>query len=99
MRVMLLEWLGHMQQDLEDVMRRIKNLSFRVFFYPFPSTSEAQDEYFRKHFESALLRNHYDAVISFNFIPVAAMTCNKIGLPYIAWVYDSGLGYRISRNV
>lgn len=97
MKIMFLQWLGQMQQDMEDVLLRMR-ISYRVFFYPILET-EVEDEYFQKHFERALRDDDYDAVFSFDFLPSASKCCYAVGIPYIAWVYDSGLGHKLSREV
>lgn len=36
-----------------------------------------------------LMEGNYEFVISFNYLPVAAIACKACHVPYIAWVYDS----------
>lgn len=48
---------------------------------------------FSKEEEEALLRevtkDSYDFVITYNFAPLVAHVCNKVGLLYVSWVFDS----------
>lgn len=48
---------------------------------------------FTKEEEEALLRevtrDEYDFVITYNFAPLMAHVCNKVGLLYVSWVFDS----------
>lgn len=37
----------------------------------------------------AMAEDNYDAVFSFNFLPVLATACNKLHKKYISWVYDN----------
>ena len=91
MRLMLYEWDAFMQTDMEDVLRRM-NIDYRVFWYPFIPKLTDEDAYFEKHFCEALAAGEYDAVFSFNFKSVVAKCCDRMHVPYMAWVFDSPFG-------
>ena len=47
------------------------------------------DSIFEKAYEEGINGRPYDCVFTFNYSPVISVNCNKVNLPYIAWVYDS----------
>jgi len=99
MKFLLLEWNVFMEQDLEDSLKRM-HIDFRVFFYPFSRDIILNDdEYFEEHFKKVLMSGCYDAVFSFNFRPPVAKCCHETNTPYISWVYDSGVGHTVPREI
>lgn len=47
------------------------------------------DSIFEKAYEEGINGRPYDCVFTFIYSPVISVNCNKVNLPYIAWVYDS----------
>lgn len=86
MQLLLFEWNGLMQRDLEDVLDRL-HISYFRFSYSFDDIHN--DDFFRIRFENHLKCHSYDAVISFNFFPLVAEACYNHGIKYLAWCYDS----------
>ena len=87
MRLMLYEWQGFMQRDIEYVLKKM-NIEFRVFMYSFLSANDLEDSYFESIFSKALKEGRYEGVLSMNFWPVIAKCCYRLKIPYIAWIYD-----------
>lgn len=86
MQLLLFEWNGLMQRDLEDVLDDL-HISYFRFSYCFDDIHK--DDFFCSRFENHLKCHAYDAVISFNFFPLVAEACYRHGIKYIAWCYDS----------
>ncbi len=61
--------------------------SVDVFTYKFED--RYVDDTFCEVFYKKLKEGNYDRVISSNFFPLTAKICNDLGIPYIAWTYDS----------
>lgn len=85
MKVFFLEWKSFGNEDMREVL---EEMGHEVVSVPFLNTEIGPDEIerllFRLHAESEC-----DFVFSFNFFPEVSICCNKIGLKYVSWVYDS----------
>lgn len=86
MNLLLFEWNGLMQKDLEEVLHAL-HISFYRFSYHFSNIHE--DEFFCTRFNNHLKAHHYDAVFSFNYFPLVAKVCFEHNLKYLSWCYDS----------
>ncbi len=76
-----------MQRDMEEALHRM-NIFFRCASYVFSNPDS--DDYYCSHLKHFLKEDSYDAVFSFNFIPVIADVCHEMELPYLVWTYDAG---------
>lgn len=85
MKVFFLEWKSFGNEDMREVL---EEMGHEVVSVPFLNTEIGPDEIerllFRLHAESEC-----DFVFSFNFFPEVSICCNKMGLKYVSWVYDS----------
>ena len=61
-----------MQRDMEETFQRM-GIFFRCASYVFSNTDS--DDYFCSHLRHFLTEDCYDAVFSFNFIPLIADVC------------------------
>ncbi len=48
-----------------------------------------EDDSFSTRMQAELHDNHYDAVMTINYYPVAAKVCHQENIPYLAWQDDS----------
>ena len=91
MRILYLDWDEFTGEDCREVM---KEMGYTVipFFYKWKNLSEDKD------FETALLKEmayptdsleSYDLTFSFNFFPIVSEACQKMNIPYIAWIFDA----------
>jgi len=87
MKILFCERNALMQKDMEEAFTRM-NITFRCASYIFRNTDS--DDYYCLHLRNFLTEDTYDAVFSFNFIPVIADVCHEMDIPYIAWNYDAG---------
>lgn len=76
-----------MQNDMEWAL--VKNgINYRIASYVFGNVDK--DDYYQENLRDFLHEDNYDAVFSFNYIPVIADVCYEIGVPYVSWGYDAG---------
>lgn len=87
MKLLFIERNALMQPDMESCLQQL-NIFYRVASYVFYDTDH--DPYFTEHLRHFLTEDGYDAVFSFNFIPVIADVCYDMSVPYISWGYDAG---------
>ena len=80
-----------MQRDMDEAFQRM-GIFFRCASYVFSNTDH--DDYFCSHLRSFLTEDRYDAVFSFNFIPLIADVCHDMDIPYISWCYDAGWEFK-----
>lgn len=80
-----------MQRDMEETFQRM-GIFFRCASYVFSNTDS--DDYFCSHLRHFLTEDCYDAVFSFNFIPLIADVCHEMNVPYISWCYDAGWEFK-----
>ena len=98
MKVLFYEWDAFMQRDMEDVLKRI-GIEYKAFWYPFRPKLTDEDEYFERHCGRVLAEGNYDLIFSFNFKSVVAKCAKKVGIPYIAWVFDSPFGLSEDKQI
>ena len=88
MKLLICEWNAFMQKDFEDTLTQ-HHIAFKGISYNF--TDVRHDDYFKWNLMQFLHEDHYDAVFSFNFIPIIAEVCQKENILYLAWSYDNPL--------
>ncbi len=91
-KLLAFEWKSFSQTDLELALEK-SGVEIGRFMYQFDVIQE--DAYFDRNFEKVLRKGAYDGVISWNFWPLVAEVCHRVGVPYIAWVYDCPIAYDI----
>jgi len=83
--VFYLEWNSFGNEDMYEAF---EELGHRVVKIPFAEKKLSEEE-ITKRLKEALAICSCDFVFSFNYFPQASIVCNKIGLRYVSWVYDS----------
>lgn len=86
MKILLLSWKSFGTEDIIDAFQKSAH---QVIEYPFSDKGERNDDELEKELTAKIRSVTPDFLYSFNYFPVAALTCKKLGLPYVAWVYDS----------
>lgn len=86
MRILMLTWKSF---GNEDIIAAFQQLGHQVTELPFSDKGERTDEELEQSLNVSINSVLPDFLFSFNYFPVAAITCKKAGIPYIAWVYDS----------
>lgn len=86
MKVLMLTWKSF---GNEDMIEAFGELGHEVLELPYSDKSDESDA----EAVNALIREVNNAspdfVFSFNFFPMVAVACKNLGLPYVAWIYDS----------
>lgn len=75
-----------MNQGMERALKELE-LDYDTFFYQF--TNWEKDDVFTERLEERLRNNTYSRILSVNFSPLIAKVCERMGILYIAWIYDS----------
>lgn len=86
MKIGILTWESF---GKEDMAAAFMELGHSVLQCPFSDDSEADDPAAVQKLEGSIRKISPDFLFSFNYFPVAAIACKNLGLPYVAWVYDS----------
>lgn len=85
MNIYLLEWKSFGNEDIREIMTE---MGHKVVSVPFSDTKIKADE-----IEKLFVQKHADIncdfVFSFNYFPEVSLCCQKLGLKYVSWVYDS----------
>lgn len=85
MNIYLLEWKSFGNEDIREVMTE---MGHEIVSVPFSDTKMKADE-IEKLFIQKRADANCDFVFSFNFFPEVSLCCQKLGLKYVSWVYDS----------
>ena len=88
MNILLYDFLNsYIQYDLLFYLQRMghkcNNVSYRE------KIDKYNDEAFSKKMEDDLKNASYDLVLTTNFWPVVAKVCNRHGIKYVSWFFDS----------
>lgn len=86
MKVLMLTWKSFGNEDMIDAL---KEKGHQVIEQPFSDKGEKSDEQLEQELTAHIRKNSPDFLFSFNYFPVASLACKKLGIPYVAWVYDS----------
>lgn len=86
MKLLFYKWNSFMNEGLERGLEQLQ-LTYDTFFYQLDDWES--DTNFKKVFTKRLYSCGYDCVLSINYVPLISDTCEKYGIRYIAWVYDS----------
>lgn len=85
MNILLVDWNAMGNKYVEE---SLKTLGHNVFKLPFDDTKMTENEV-----EEGIRKRHNDKrvelIFSFNYFPSISNCCNKLGLKYVSWVYDS----------
>lgn len=85
------QWNAFMQKGMENALKRLK-VEYEVYYDI--AYNWDNDEAFAKRFMKQMDRKSYSCVLSVNYMPVISDICERMGIRYIAWVYDSPLHIR-----
>ena len=88
MRILFLDSPAFAKQDMMDAFIDC-GIRYDLFFHD--GYHDRQNPDFEAAFFAALEENRYDFVFSFNYLPILSRCCQKYGIKYVAYVYDSPL--------
>ncbi len=87
MKVLFIEWESFGNGDIKDAFTEEGH---SVICFPFTLEGKLRhDPEVEAQLSFALHREGPDIVFSFNYFPVISKVCQKEGIRYISWVYDS----------
>ncbi len=87
MKILNIEWKAFGNQDMVDAFLAEGH---HVVHFPF-----SKEENVRNNPEAegrlwdTISKEDPDAVFSFNFFPIVSKVCDREGIPYVSWIYDS----------
>jgi len=81
----------HKNFGIEDLKDSCKNLGYSVKIISTDLILERFCEEFDRLFEQEISEAHYDFVFTFNYSVVISQNCNRHGIKYVSWIYDSPL--------
>ncbi len=73
----------------EDICEAYTLLGYEVVFFNHPMLYEYNNHEFNLYFDKLVSRDFYLFVFSFNFFPSISAGCQRNGLKYLSFVYDS----------
>lgn len=88
MRILFLDSPAFAKQDMMDAFADC-GVQYDLFFHD--DYHDRQSLAFENAFFAALEENTYDFVFSFNYFPILSRCCQKYGIKYVSYVYDSPL--------
>lgn len=86
MKFLLYRWKAYNQDALEDALIKLGHM---VDAFTCEIDNLEEDREFEGKLDTYLSCHEYDAVISINYFPVIAKSCNRMGCRYISWTCDS----------
>lgn len=88
MKILFLDSPAFAKLDMLDAFFNC-GVEYDLFFHE--AYHERKNDDFQKAFFSTVEQNSYDFVFSFNFFPSLSDCCQKYGIRYVSYVYDSPL--------
>lgn len=91
MKVLFWQWSAFMQKGMENALKKL-NIDYDVFIY---QLNDWENDYeFARQLYNKLMERPYDKILSVNYTPLISRLCDKMGIEYVAWVYDSPIHIR-----
>ena len=88
MKLLFLDSPAFAKQDMLDAFTDC-GLSYDLFIHE--GYHDRKNHAFDLAFDKAVEAVSYDFVFSFNYYPILSNNCQRHGIPYVAYVYDSPL--------
>ncbi|MDD6572486.1 MAG: DUF3880 domain-containing protein [Thermoflexaceae bacterium] len=88
MKLLFLDSPAFAKQDMLDAFTEC-NIEYDLFFHE--AYHDRKNADFDQAFDIAVEKASYDFVFSFNYFPIISNNCQKHGIKYVSYVYDSPL--------
>lgn len=88
MKILFFDSPAFAKQDMIDAFEDM-NIACDLFFHE--EYNDRQSTAFSAAFDVALQKASYDFVFSFNYYPILSSCCQRHGIRYVSYVYDSPL--------
>lgn len=85
MKILFLDWNSYGNIDIIQAFSKVAE----VLEYPFDKNAGYEDDGFEQTFYDALKKESPDFVFSFHYFAMISNICNRAGVKYASWVYDS----------
>lgn len=89
--ILFYQWNAFMQKGMENALKKLR-IEYEVYYDV--ADNWDNDDAFAGRFASRLEKERYSCVLSVNYMPIISDICEKSGIKYISWVYDSPLHIR-----
>jgi spore maturation protein CgeB len=89
MKILFYQWHSFMNKGMERALNQM-GMEYDVFFYQ--QTDWEEDEQFAQKLKAAVAG--HDLVLTVNFSPIVSGVCEKAGIRYLSWIYDSPVHIR-----
>lgn len=76
---------------LFDMLDAFRSLGIQCDAFSHPDYEDRQNKEFESAFDIAVSKFQYDFAFSFNYFPILSNCCQRHGIPYVSYVYDSPL--------
>ena len=86
MRILYFKWNSF---GAEDIYEGLVHLGHEVIISSWDHEAIFRDEKLQTQVIEMLRSKNFDVAFSSDYYPPIAVSCNEVGIPYIAWVYDS----------
>ena len=90
-KILFYQWYSFLNPGIEKAFKQLE-IEYDILYYQ--QTDWEEDAIFEEKIEKQIQDNVYDAVFSVNFAPVISKVCQRRGIRYISWVYDSPMHIR-----
>ena len=85
MNIFYLEWKSFANEDMFGVLHDMGHNVIRINF----EDTKVSEAVIQKLLADSLKEQTCDLLFSFNYFPEVSKCCQKMGITYAAWVYDS----------
>lgn len=89
MKILMYDWPSFTGDAIRKVFKE-KHIQVETYYY-YPLASMEEDGVFVEKFSKKISDGVYDFVFSINYIPVVAIACHNMNIPYVSWSYDNPL--------
>lgn len=96
MRILFFQWNSFLNPGIEAALQQLK-IEYEIFSYNF--TDWEKDDRFLEQFDRKLSQAEVELVLSVDYSPLIAIVCHDREIPYAAWIYDSPIHIRSTREM
>ena len=86
MKILFLAWNGY---GTEDMMEAYHEIGHEIIKLNLDTSNVRSNPAFEMLLTQELHTHFPDYIFTFNYFPVVSKVCNREGIPYVSWVYDS----------
>ena len=88
MKILFLDSPAFAKEDMLEAFRE-RGIECTLFFHE--AYHQRRDAAYEKAFDTAVQKENFDFVFSFNYFPILSNCCKRHHLKYVSYVYDSPL--------